>query len=625
MNNSLICAKRTLCPSDSMYGDCVEDLSLAITLPEPVSGADSVSVRCFSDNYRFLGADSCQVVPQSRRRKYVFHLPHVRHASDEALTVVVCTDDEPRWQYRLPLVGDQEYPTRSQLSAFNADSFLPCVARRLWQCSSWRHLSYLDAGRPFAERLARLLMHMDCEHPLAVLLVASATNARILATEVVGLFAADEEPQCVRHTSLSRHASGEDNFEELLTDEPLAKAIAVGLDVSEVKGDLEVAFDQMVDDLVLYWSTGQTLVFYCSPDSLDAVRRYFPPLIRDVRDDLIVTMPDTPDEDDDFMERLTRFLEGQKVNVREEQAAGGEPQEKAPVKIPAEERLRRMVGLDRVKDEVRMARLMALFAKERRDMGIGTDDESRNHMLFYGNPGTGKTTVAKLIGEMYHDMGLLSRGHTVEVDRGKLVGEYIGETEKKVEKYIEEARGGVLFVDEAYTLASGNDGKDYGRQVVNALLTVLSEPQPDLIVIFAGYEDKMQRLLELNPGLMDRFPLKLHFEDYSAEQLFQIAADLLRRMHYELSDRASDRLLEVMEEAARQRDCYFGNGRWVHNLVEHGIVRALVSRVMALPAEEHSAHLLSTVETSDVDEAAQQFLDMAQRRRAQRRPIGFAV
>lgn len=243
-------------------------------------------------------------------------------------------------------------------------------------------------------------------------------------------------------------------------------------------------------------------------------------------------------------------------------------------------------------------------------MCLQTNNEQRNHMLFLGNPGTGKTTVAKLVGEIYHNMGLLSKGHTVETNRSKLVGEYIGMTEKKTLEAIEEARGGVLFIDEAYTLVSHeSDTKDFGKEILNALLTVLSEPQPDMIVILAGYEDKMMNMMKTNPGLKDRFPLTFHFDDYSAEELMEMACRTLKAGNYRLTDDAHKCLNTLIEKAAANRNEYFGNGRWVHNLIYQGIIKSMARRVMASSPTERNIDIdmLCVIEESDIIETEKTF------------------
>lgn len=294
--------------------------------------------------------------------------------------------------------------------------------------------------------------------------------------------------------------------------------------------------------------------------------------------------------------------------------------------IKAEKELEDMVGLQRVKDDMREARMMAMFNQKRAEMCLQTNNEQRNHMLFLGNPGTGKTTVAKLVGEIYHNMGLLSKGHTVETNRSKLVGEYIGMTEKKTLEAIEEARGGVLFIDEAYTLVSHeSDTKDFGKEILNALLTVLSEPQPDMIVILAGYEDKMMNMMKTNPGLKDRFPLTFHFDDYSAEELMEMACRILKAGNYRLTDDAHKCMNTLIEKAAANRNEYFGNGRWVHNLIYQGIIKSMARRVMTSSPTERNIDIdmLCVIEESDIIETEKNFLSLKTANISSPRPIGF--
>lgn len=269
------------------------------------------------------------------------------------------------------------------------------------------------------------------------------------------------------------------------------------------------------------------------------------------------------------------------------------------------QKLDSMIGLSSVKHELDEALTMVRFRQRRESLGLPSDGDNRNHMIFLGNPGTGKTTVARLIGEIYHDLGLLSRGHTVEMNRTSLVGEYIGETEHKVAQAIEDAKGGVLFIDEAYTLIErGKGSNDFGKEVLNALLPILAEPNPDIIVILAGYDDKMMSLLRFNQGLPDRFPVRLHFDDYDASQLCQIAESMLQERHFTLTDAARQRLADTARKAIARRGQYFGNARWVRNLVEHGIIRSMARRCMLLSEEQTTQETLSRVEECDVEEAA---------------------
>lgn len=297
---------------------------------------------------------------------------------------------------------------------------------------------------------------------------------------------------------------------------------------------------------------------------------------------------------------------------------------------PAEKQLEAMVGLKRLKSELREARMLTRFSQIRRNMGLESSTENRHHMLFTGNPGTGKTTVAKLIGDIYSDMGIISIGHTVITDRAKLVGEYIGESEQKVLDAIEQARGGVLFVDEAYTLfVEGNKGNDFGKRVIETLLTVLSDPDPNMIVIFAGYEDKMQELLSFNPGLRDRFPIHLHFDDYDADELMQILKGLCSEHNYTLSDDAESLLKDIISNVLKHRDEHFSNGRWVHNLFNQGLLKAMAKRVMQIYDSSSTSvddqALFSTITREDVQQTSETYLQLRKQKITPRPRIGFVA
>lgn len=326
----------------------------------------------------------------------------------------------------------------------------------------------------------------------------------------------------------------------------------------------------------------------------------------DVKDELDFSVDDDDDDDDDdeldtsdgvgneFSSLVERILNGSSHEAPEEP--------KKPVDtVDPEQKLMSMVGLSRVKQEIMSAKTMAQFYKRRLDMGLANPSEYRNHFIFYGSPGTGKTTVARLIGDIYKEMGILSKGHTVETNRAQLVGEYIGSTEKNVKEVIEQARGGVLFIDEAYALYGGEDNpRDFGKEVLNALLTVLSEPNPDMIIILAGYEDKMNTLLKFNSGLEGRFPLRIHFDDYTADELMTIAQNFIADGDFALTDAAAVRLRQLIETAVSCKDEHFENGRWVHNLIEHKVLPQMAARVMASAPADADKSLLSTIEECDI-------------------------
>ena len=258
--------------------------------------------------------------------------------------------------------------------------------------------------------------------------------------------------------------------------------------------------------------------------------------------------------------------------------------------------LDRMVGLDDIKRSIITMANQARFCLERRRLGFHTSDDTPRHAIFTGNPGTGKTTVAKMIGRIYHSLGVLSKGEVICADRTRLVGRYVGETENNMKIVLAEARGNVLFIDEAYNLYDGaDDRQDYGNHVLDSLLTVLAQPNPDMVIILAGYEKEMEAMLNSNPGLSGRFTYKYRFNDYNAEQLMDIACNLFNRDQYILTDEAKDMLTETISETVSQRTKNFGNARWVEQFVKNGIIPAMADRVIHAATKDFQHILVSDV------------------------------
>ncbi len=239
-----------------------------------------------------------------------------------------------------------------------------------------------------------------------------------------------------------------------------------------------------------------------------------------------------------------------------------------------------MIGLHEIKKQVFEHAQYLQFLQLRKDNGFTERQDINIHSVFVGNPGTGKTTVAGMMGKLYKNMGLLSKGHVHQVDRVDLVGEYIGQTAPKTKDAIEKARGGVLFIDEAYSLARANDDtKDFGREVIEILVKEMSNGLGDMAVIVAGYPKEMKYFLDSNPGLKSRFKIHYHFSDYLPQDLAEIAQYSCREKEVILSSEAKKLVDEMIIEAYRNRDRTFGNARFVNDLVEKAKV-SLGLRIM---------------------------------------------
>jgi stage V sporulation protein K len=292
---------------------------------------------------------------------------------------------------------------------------------------------------------------------------------------------------------------------------------------------------------------------------------------------------------------------GQVENSRATAAAQASPPEPAvPEDAPRTledvlAELDALVGLERVKTDVRQLINFLKVQKMREEQGMRGLTTSR-HLVFYGNPGTGKTTIARLLAQIYRTLGILRRGHLVETDRAGLVAGYVGQTALKVREVAERALGGVLFIDEAYALTSGG-ANDFGQEAVETLLKLMEDHRDDLIVVVAGYTEKMGQFLDSNPGLRSRFSKRLRFDDYDPQQLTRIFQAFCRKADFQLSPAAEKELAGIFEILSTSRDETFGNARLARNLFETTINKQ-ANRIVSLPSIDRA--VLAAIEAADI-------------------------
>ena len=271
--------------------------------------------------------------------------------------------------------------------------------------------------------------------------------------------------------------------------------------------------------------------------------------------------------------------------------AGGEP-EPTLEELLAE--LDGLCGLEKVKADVKSLINLVKVRRLRQEHGLPVPPMSL-HLVFLGNPGTGKTTVARLLARIYKSIGVLSKGQLVEVDRSGLVAGFVGQTALKTGEVVEKALGGVLFIDEAYALASADNPNDFGREAIETLLKAMEDHREDLIVIVAGYTELMDRFLHANPGLESRFNKYFYFEDYTGDQLMDIFRSMCRKNGYTLDDNGERYAGEYLNRLYENRDANFGNAREVRNLFERAAARQ-ADRVAALEHPDKAALMALTLE-----------------------------
>ena len=233
-----------------------------------------------------------------------------------------------------------------------------------------------------------------------------------------------------------------------------------------------------------------------------------------------------------------------------------------------------LIGLREVKKLVREIYAFVEIQKRRQKENLVAEPLVL-HMIFKGNPGTGKTTVARIIGKILREIGVLNKGHLIEVERADLVGEYIGHTAQKTREQMKKAYGGILFIDEAYSLARGGE-KDFGKEAIDCLVKGIEERRNELILILAGYQKEMDQFMQTNPGFRSRFPIQIDFPDYSQQELLQIAEQICQSRQYRLTPQAKSLLISMISVSENGHSDSRGNARTIRNMIEKAIRKQAV-------------------------------------------------
>ncbi|MCF6096805.1 stage V sporulation protein K [Thermovorax subterraneus] len=285
-----------------------------------------------------------------------------------------------------------------------------------------------------------------------------------------------------------------------------------------------------------------------------------------------------------------------------------EKKETSPLKPNGEEKIEdvlkeldSLIGLTKVKQLVREIQAYVEIQKRRQKEQLFSEPLVL-HMIFKGNPGTGKTTVARLLGKIFKQMEVLQKGHLIEVERADLVGEYIGHTAQKTREQVRRALGGILFIDEAYSLARGGE-KDFGKEAIDTLVKAMEDYKDNLVVILAGYKDEMEWFLRTNPGLRSRFPIQIEFSDYTTEELMEIAKLMVEKRQYKLTPEALYKLERILKESKKNLHYdKMGNARLVRNLIEKAIRRQALRLISQKHISREDLIYIKSEDIAEIDE-----------------------
>lgn len=347
------------------------------------------------------------------------------------------------------------------------------------------------------------------------------------------------------------------------------------------------------------WDNGQGKIDVFL-ENFKVCEKYFVVGTVTVKEEIIFTVP----------EPKAPPVETKNDNIKQEKEkpAVAKDENKTAVQMPAGEKtleqlveeLNKFTGLENIKKGVKDFISYLEFINERKKAGLKVKDDLSINAVFLGNPGTGKTTIARIMGEILFKMGILNKGHVIEVDRAALVGQYIGETAQKTEKIIEDSMDGVLFIDEAYTLIKKGGGQDFGQEAIDILLKRMEDRKGQFSVIVAGYPDEMQDFMNSNPGLKSRFTHNFVFEDYTPAELLTILKSSINNEEFTIAADAEEAITKYFMKIYRERDKTFGNARFVRKIFED-LKISLSKRYLQLEEDKKNKDALITITIDDVN------------------------